>query len=232
MSPDTASDIASHTFNILCLALIAPIMHYRGSDESLHLSPRPFPQKTPPYVRDNSQMLIRTLKYNMKRQWALCNIQVLEMNMLFDWQWYMQVVCVFEYIKWMSLSVDCEFSIYLPLLPWFRLWWENSRWITLPACAPYSPSASLWCCSIEPLINHQIWVYSVWRGLICLSLNITMSKTSEQSAARWNMGVFFSRCYRCIEKCLVFSAACVHSKVNMSVAFNYLPASFDSTYLV
>lgn len=60
MNPDGALDISSHTFNILCLALIAPLMHYSGSDESLYLSPyHPFPPKTQQYVMENCQVLIR-----------------------------------------------------------------------------------------------------------------------------------------------------------------------------
>lgn len=37
-----SADISFYTFNILCLALIAPLMHYSASDESPCLSPHPF----------------------------------------------------------------------------------------------------------------------------------------------------------------------------------------------
>lgn len=108
--------IAPHTFNILCLALIAPIMHYSGNYESPYLSLHPFHQKTRSYV----------------------SITTSSWTELFGLTWGIISRLFVCFLISESVSIaQAPSSTYPLLLPWFRLQFlsENSQWIILPGCA-------------------------------------------------------------------------------------------------
>lgn len=119
----------------LCLALIAPLMLYGGTDESPYLSPHPLPpphhKRHSPYVSDSRQQLIRTLQSYTKETVSL----VRDVKIL-DWQWYMPAVCVLcvhqiseSHTSHCCLDLDSSSGA------------ENSQWIILPGCAPHLPAA-------------------------------------------------------------------------------------------
>lgn len=133
--PDTAPDIAYHTFNI-------PLS---CSDSSLNAlrwqwwkpvfvspsSPPPYHKRHSPYVSDNRQQLIRTLQSYTKETVSL----VRDVKIL-DWQWYMPAVCVLcvhqiseSHTSHCCLDLDSSSGA------------ENSQWIILPGCAPHLPAA-------------------------------------------------------------------------------------------
>lgn len=115
MKPDRAHDIAPHFFFIIpCLVLIAPIMHYSGSDESPYVSTSISP-KDAMGCQHNSWAELFSLTWRIISRLFVCFL-----------------------VSESVLIEKATSSAYLLLLLWFRLqvFLENCRWIILTDCFP------------------------------------------------------------------------------------------------